>query len=87
MSESYLKITITIEEADGTMEVIEIPKGSHLRIDTRGIREAPWLDSGEPSRYSQQSTDLEIALTANFDDKEDCIIRRTRRTIGKDVKE
>ena len=79
---SYVKATITLEAADGSVEIIEIPKASHIRIDTRG-------SVVEHYRYGDLLTtqDLEIALTGSYDDKEGCIFRRTIREPDQVTKE
>lgn len=81
----YSKVTITIEESDGSIEVIEIPMADHIRIDTRGIKQECLVGIG-PTSYLQTSMDLEIALTGNFDTTEGCIFRKTTMTTAKELK-
>ena len=84
MSTSYVKMTITMEEADGTVHTLDIPKAHHIRIDTRGgvthVHPGIW-----PMDQSEVSQAMEIALTADLSETEGYIIKQTQLTTAKEV--
>lgn len=77
MSDPFVKITIQVEEADGTVTVIEAPKAEFLKIDTRGVKHERLVDFG-PTSYYQTLQDMEISFTGNYDDSAGCIFRQTK---------
>lgn len=66
MSETPVKMTIIMEDADGLVHTIDIPKASHIKIDTRGGQQEQSIGLGYET-HVKTSLDFEMSFTGILD--------------------
>lgn len=77
MSDGYCKITIQVEEPDGTVSVIEFFKTEGLKIDTHGVEQERFVGGGGPASYWRKMLDIELSLRGFLDPEQGVIYRQT----------
>lgn len=86
MSETFAKVTVTVEEENGAKYVLEVPKAMRISRTTKAKEVEHLYGVGWPKAFIQNEMDLEISLTGVYSETEGYVFRETTTAIATEIK-